>query len=208
MRRDSRSADSSPKRDIHRSDVVCMPSEAARLTFEFKSRWPVLFRYMAARRTSPRSISGINQNQWHTSYLGFVLNKGPEHPEIPGMQVATLRLSHRISGSDALKIFKRNRSQSVFGLRNYLLGNAMVDILREPGHSARKLLEMAFGRFGASLLKTGLKRIKSISGLIDLIAAMYLAIRINSKILDTQICPKSPFGIIGDSSGVSTATQR
>jgi hypothetical protein len=44
------------------------------------------------------------------------------------MQAATLRHSNRNSVSNALKIFKGDRSQSVFGFRNKLFGNAMVNV--------------------------------------------------------------------------------
>jgi len=78
------------------------------------------------------------------------------------MQAATLSLSNRNSVSNALKIFKCNRSQSVFGFRNMLLGNAMVNILGESSRPAGKLLQVALGRFGSFGLKPGFQRIKSL----------------------------------------------
>ena len=57
------------------------------------------------------------------------------------MQATTLSPSNRGSVSNALEIFQGDRSQSVFGFRNKLLGNAMVNIFRESGHPTRKLLQ-------------------------------------------------------------------
>src|SRR5512137_2012466 len=144
----NRLVDSSPKCNVHRSDVVSRPSEAAKLALKGISGWSIGFGNMAAIRASTRRVSRINKNQRNTSNLRFVLNEHPKQSEIPSMQATTLSLSNRVSVSNALKIFKSDRLQSVFGFRNYLLGNAMVDIFRESGHSARELLEMSLGRLG------------------------------------------------------------
>ncbi len=191
----NRLVDSSPKRNIHCSDVIRRPSEAARLTSKFVSGWSICFSYMAARWASPRSVPGINKDQRNTCNLGFVLNKHPKQPKIPSVQ-ATLSLSNRNSGSDALEIFQSNRSQSVFGFRNNLLGNAVVNIFGKPGHPTRKLLKMPLGRFCPLTLKPGFQRIEPVSGLVDLLTGMYFSIRINREVLDTKIDTKNSFRII------------
>jgi hypothetical protein len=192
----NRLVDSSPKCTVHRSDVVSRPSEAARLALKGISGWSIGFGNMAARRASTRRVSRINKNQRNTSNLRFVLNEHPKQSEIPSMQATTLSPSNRGSVSNALKIFKSDRPQSVFGFRNYLLGNAMVDIFRESGHSARELLEMSLGRLGTFGLKPGFQRIQFVSGLVDLLSGMHLTVRINSKVLDTEIDTKNSFRVI------------
>ena len=192
----NRLVDFSPKSDVHRGNVICRPSEATGLTSELISSWPVGFRNMPARGTCPGSVPGVNKDQRNTRNLSFVFNKRPKQPEIPSMQATTLSLHNRDSGSDALKIFKGNGSQSVFGFRNYMLGNAMVDISREPGSPARQLLKMSFGRFSAFALESGFQRIKSLSGLVDLLTGMHFSIRINSKVLDTEVNSKGSFRVV------------
>jgi hypothetical protein len=196
MFRDNGLSDFSPKSDIHRRDVVCRPSEAARLASKLISGWPIGLSYMPARWTCSRSVPGINKNHRNAGDLCLVINELSKQSEIPSMQAATLCLSNRNSGSNILEIFHRYSSQSVFGFRNYLLGNAMVDIFRKSCHPARKLLKMPFGRFRTFALEPGFQRIELVSGLIDLFSRMHFSIRIHRKVLDTKINAKDSFGII------------
>jgi hypothetical protein len=191
MFRDNRLIDVSPRCNIDRCDVISRTSVSARLTSELVSCWPVGLRYMPTIRTSSRGVAGINQYQRHTSNLGFVLDEGSETIEVPSMQVATLSLANRCPGSNAIEIFKCNRSPGVFGFSNQLLGNAMIYILRKSGHPARKLLKMALGRLGPCALKSGLKRIKPISGFVDMISRMDFTIGIYCKVLDAKIDSKN-----------------
>lgn len=119
MFRDNRLVDSSPKSNVHCCDVVRRPSIATLNTSELISSWPVGLRDITTRRTGPGSVSRINKDHGNTSYLSFVVHKHPKQSEIPSMQATTLSLSNHNSVSNALKIFKCNRPQSVFGLRNY-----------------------------------------------------------------------------------------
>jgi len=199
MPRNNRPVDFGPKSDIHRRDVVCWSSKTARLTSKIISSRSIGLGDMPARRTGSGSIPRIYQDHWNTGDLGFVVYEYLEKPEIPGMQVAMLCLSNRNSGSNSFKILKSNRSQSVFGLRNKLLGNAVISILGKSSHSTRKLLQMAFGRFSSFALEPGFQGIELVSGLIDSLARMYLSIRINGEILDTKIDTKNANWIIGRS---------
>ena len=196
MSRYNRLVDNSPKRDIHRSDVVRMPSEAARLTSKLVSRWSVRLGDVSTRGAGPGRVSRIDENNRNSSDQSFVLGKTSELIESPRMQAATLSLSNRYPGPDALKIFKSNRSFGVFGFRNQLFGDAVVDVPRESGHPTRKFLKMPLGRLRTFALKSGFKRVKPVSGLVDLLTGMDLAIRIHSKILDSKIDTKSAFWIV------------
>lgn len=193
----NRLVDSSPRCDIYRSDVVGRPSEAARLTSELVSCWSVRLRDVAARGADPRRVFRIDEDDRDARFKCLVLDELPKLVETPGMQAATLSFSNRCPGPDALKIFKSDRSTGVFGFRNYLLGDAMVDISGKPGHSTGKFLQMPLSRLCASALKSGFQRIEPVSGLIDLFTRMYLAIRINRKILDSKIDSKRAFWIVG-----------
>ena len=159
MLRDNRLVDFSPKSNVDCCDVVSRPSEAAGLTSKFISGRLVSLRYIPTRGAGSGSVSRVNKDHRNTGNLGFVVHEHSEQSKIPGMQAATLSLSNRNSVSNALKIFKCNRPQSVFGLRNYAFRNAMVDILRESCSPTRKLLQVAFGRFDAFALEPGLQRI-------------------------------------------------
>ena len=183
----NRLVDSSPKRDIHRCDVVSSTSIAASLTSEIVSGRSIGLSHIAARWTSSRSIPRINKDQRNTRDLCLVVHKHSKQSKIPSMQAATLRHSNRNSVSNALKIFKGDRSQSVFGFRNKLFGNAMVNVFGEPGNLTRKFLKMAFSRFSTFALESGFQRITSIPSLVNLFPGMYFSIAIYSQILDTKI---------------------
>ena len=193
----NRLVDSSPRCDIYRSDVVGRPSEAARLTSELVSRWSVGLRDVAARGAGPGRVSRIDEDDRDARFKCLVLDELPELVETPGMQAATLSFSNRYPGPDALKIFKSDRSTGVFGFRNYLLGDAVVDISGKTGHSTGKFLQMPLSRLCAFALKSGFQRIELVSSLIDLFARMYLSIRINRKILDSKIDSKRACWIVG-----------
>ena len=196
MSRYNRLVDNSPKRDIHRSDVVCVTSEAARLTSKFVSRWSVRLRDVSTRWAGPGRVSRIDEDDRDAHLKCFVLDKGSKLVETPRMQIATLCLSNRYPGSDALKIFKSNRSFGVFGFRNQLFGDAVVNVLGESGHPTGEFLEMSLGRLRTFALKSGFKRVKPVTGLVDLLTGMDLAIRIHSKILDSKIDSKRAFWIV------------
>jgi hypothetical protein len=192
----NRPVDFGPKSDIHRCNVVSSTSIAARLTSEIISCRPVSLRGISTRRACSGCISRIYKGQRDVSNLSFVVRKHPEQSEIPSMQVTTLSLYNRNSVSNALKIFKRNRSQSVFGLRNKLLGDAMISIFGESGHPARELYKMAFSRFGAFALKSGFQRIEFVSGLANLLTRMHFSIAIYGQILNAKINTKNANRII------------
>jgi hypothetical protein len=193
----NRLVDSSPKCDIYRSDEFGWPSEAAGLTSEVVSRWSVGLRDLAARGADPGGLSRIDEDYRDSRFKCFVLDELPELVETPGMQAATRSFSNRFTGPDALKIFNSDRYTGVFGFRNYILGDAVIDISGKPGYSTGKLLEISLGRLCVFPLKSGFEIIELVSGLIDLFARMFLAIRINRKILDSQIDSKRAFWIVG-----------
>ena len=193
----NRPVDCGPKCDIHCCDVVGWASKPTRLTSKLISGKPISLGDMPARWTCSGCVPRIHKGNKNTCDLGFVVHERSEQSKIPSMQDATLCRSNRGSGSNALKIFKSNRSQSVFGFRNKLLGNPMVNVSGESSHSTRKLLQMAFGRFGSFALEPGFQRVKSISGLVDLLARMYLSIRINCKVFNAKINTKNTNWVIG-----------
>jgi hypothetical protein len=192
----NRQVDCCPESNIHCCNVVSRTSVSALSTSKFVSSRSISLRDITARWTCLRSVSRIDKDHRNASDLGLVIHEHSKQPEIPSMQAATLRLSNRNSISNALKIFKSNRSKSVFGFCNYFLGNAMVHVFREPRHPARKLLEMAFSGFCAFTLKSGFERIKFVSGLCSLRTGMDLAVGIDSQILDPKIDTKNIYGII------------
>lgn len=196
MSRYNRLVDSSPKCDVYRSDVVGWPSEAARFTSKLVSRWSVRLRDVATRGAGPGRVSRIDEDDRNASIKRFVLDKGSKLVETPGMQAATLSLSNRYPGPDALKIFKSNRSLGVFGFRNQLFGNAVVNVPGESGHPTGKFLEMSLGRLRTFALKSRFERIKPVTDLVDLLTRMDLAIGIHSKILYSEIDAKRTFWIV------------
>jgi len=196
MHRYNRLVDSSPRCDIDRSDVVSKPSEAARLTSEIVSGRAVTFRRVSTGRTRLGRMLWIYEHNWHAEQFRLVDDVSLQHIKTPGVFVATLSLPNRCS-PDALEVLKSDRAESVFGLHDYMPGDAMVDIPGQSLHPAGELLEMPFSRPGTHALEPGSERIKPLSGLQKLLAAVYLAIRINSEILDSEINTEHTLGLVG-----------
>ena len=73
----------------------------------------------------------------------------------------------------------------------------MIHVFGESGHPTRKLLKMAFCGLSAFALKSGFQRIKSVSGLVDLVSRMDLSIGINGKVLDAKIGTENSFWVKG-----------
>ena len=197
MFRNNRLVDSSPRRDVNRCDVVSGPRKATLHTSKLISRWPVGFRDMSTRMTRSGCVTRIDEDHRHTDDLGFVLDERSELIESPRVQVATLSLANRYPVSNARNIFKCNRSFGVFGFRNQLLGGAMIHVFGKSGHPTRTILQMAFCGLSAFALKSGFQRIKSVSGLVDLVSRMDLSIGINGKVLDAKIGTENPFWVKG-----------
>ncbi len=196
MHRDNRLSDGSPKSDIRRRNVISRPSEAALSTPKFISGWPISLRDITAIGACSGCVSRINKDHGNTRDLCFVIRKHPKQPKIPGVQATMLSIPNRSSLSNTFEIFKSYRPESVFGFRNYLLGNAMVHVFGKSCHSTRKLLQMSLGRLGAFALESGFERIKPVSGLVDLLSRMDFSIRVNCKIFNSKIDTKNAFRII------------
>jgi hypothetical protein len=73
----------------------------------------------------------------------------------------------------------------------------MVNILGKPRHPAREFLKMSLGALGFTVLEPGLERIRSISGISDLLAGMDRSLTIYSKVLDPKIDPYNLYRVIG-----------
>jgi len=202
MPRHNRPVDIGPKCYVHSSYVIRRPSEATGFTQEFVSGRPISLRDVPARRASPGCVSRINQDQRHTGDSRFVCQELPELIEAPCMQAATLSLPNRGPGPNAVKLFDGNSSQGVFGFRNKPLRDTMVSILSKPGGLLGKLLKMPLRRFGALGLKPRFQGVHSLPSGIKLLSGMHLSVRIDCKILDSDINPKNPLrfvlGFFGD----------
>ena len=89
------------------------------------------------------------------------------------------------------------RRRGVFGLRDQILGNLVINIFCKPSQPSRQLFEMSLCALCSDTLESALQGIGSMSWYFsDTLAGMYLAIAVNSEILDTEINTKHTNRII------------
>ena len=144
-----------PCRNIPRCDCVSRTREAAADTRKFVPCRTVGSRYKMTDRAFLGSISRINADQGHTSYGGLVVDILPELIEAPVMLFAPLSLWNRYPLSYARKIFQHDSRRGVYGLRNQLLRDAMINVSMEPSFFTGKLLQMTFCAICSTALKIG-----------------------------------------------------
>lgn len=88
---------------------------------------------MMADRAFLRGIGRINVDHRNTGYSCLVVDILPELIEAPVMLFASLSLWNRYPLSYTREIFQHDSRGGVYGLRNQLLGDAMVNVSMEPG---------------------------------------------------------------------------
>jgi len=137
------------------------------------------------------SISRINADQGHTSYGGLVVDILPELIEAPVMLFAPLSLWNRYPLSYARKIFQHDSRRGVYGLRNQLLRDAMINVSMEPSFFTGKLLQMTFCAICSTALKIGFEVIDFGSNLFNLLTRELFTRRIYCNILDSKINTKN-----------------
>jgi hypothetical protein len=150
-----------------------------------------------ADRALLRCIGRVYKDQRYTGYGCLVYQKLSELSKAPGMVITSLSLRNRCPVPDSLKIFKGYQGTGVFGLRDHVLGDTMVSVLGKPSHPAREVLQMSLGALGSTVLEPGLERIRSLPGILDLLAGVDLSIAIYSDVLDTKVSPDNIYRNVG-----------
>ena len=106
-----------------------------------------------ADRAFLRGTGRINVDHRNTGDSCLVVDILSELIEAPVMLFASMSLCNRYPLSCARVIFQHDSRGGVYGLRNQLLGDAMVNVPMEPGFLTRKLIQMSFSAICTATLK-------------------------------------------------------
>ena len=92
-------------------------------------------------------MTWINETDHAPCKGDFVLDKYAELSKGPTMLDATLCLTNRDAMTDTLEMFEDKSAIAVFGFRDQLLAQTMVDVPSEPLFFAAAPLQQALGSF-------------------------------------------------------------
>ena len=106
-----------------------------------------------ARRAGSGGIAGVYEDDRDTCQPRLVFDKGAKLEERPRVLDASLCLTNSCPGADALQVFQGDAASGVFGLRNQLLGNAVVLVSSKAGFLTTAFLQEPLGRLRAFGLK-------------------------------------------------------
>ena len=196
LSRCNRATDFAPRRDVNCAYVVGMVSEPTRPTYEFALANSVVLMHEPAFGAGLAGISWLNQYERHTSKFSFILDEPSELIEPPRIIVASLGLSYNRSLTDALQILKGNGSVSAFGLHNYLLGDAMVDLGVESPFVIKQFFEMVSCAAAPDRPEPILQTPKSLIPSPERFTRVDFSIGIDSQVNLTQIDSEKTDGVI------------
>jgi len=185
--RNNRAVDEAPCGNHLCRHVVRRPNIATGHAFETISVWSVSFVHTSAGRTGVGRSPRIHDDYWNPSECRLVFDEAPQLPESPRAVAATLRLSNRCLGSDALQIFQGNHAPSAFGFHHQVLGNAVVDILSISLLPPHKSLEMSLSALGSPSLEFRFQFLTFAHDAIYSLAFVRSAIRIHGEVDDSQV---------------------
>lgn len=149
----------------------------------------------SAARASSARVSGINcdnRNARHARLVGHELAKLGERPS---MQSVALSLPGLNPLANMRQIFNGNRKTVAFGVRNDLLGDAVVDVLSEVGLPTRELLEPPLGGLGAASLKPATATVKMLASALGGVAGVSTPMAIKGKVHDAKVNAKNALDI-------------
>lgn len=153
--------------DVPGTNTISGLFVAATGTGETVLSWSVALVDHPAFWAPPRRVARVHQNYRDAGPHRLVgqelakLGKGPT-----GVPVA-LRPSNLRPLADMGQVLQPDPAAGAFGVRNNLLGNAMVLVLAKAGLLARELLEPAFCAAGAALLQPRTAAVEILTGGLD-----------------------------------------
>ncbi len=126
----------------------------------------------------------------NTRHVRLIADKRPQLSKRPGMECCALRPSSPHPRANMGQIFNRYRALCAFGLRNHPFRQDMVHIFCKPLFLTGKYPQPAAAAFGALLLELGSESSVAIPNVLDRVARMRFAIRVNGNVrhahVDTQ----------------------
>jgi hypothetical protein len=145
--------DGGPTRDFPRSVRVCIvgvsTSHAQKLCLAFS----VSFIDATAFSARARSVSWIDELDLDTGALGFIQDKALQLAERPTVQTRALLFTSPYPSTDALQMLQGDSAFGALSSANYLLGNLVVYVGREPLLFSASPAHKTLGSLRALLLK-------------------------------------------------------
>ena len=192
-----RLVDSSPTRDVSRSDSVSRTSESALTTGKGCLGGTIGLGDMPTSGTCARSIPRIDKNHQDTGKNSLVLDEGAKLMERPGMMDTTLSLANRDPVTDSLEFFKSDTAPGAFGLRDQSFADRMVDVRGKTEFLALTFLQEPLGGLGSLGLQPLPEFSVTFPQAVDLTAGIAVAIGVGSDIDNAEINAEPVPGVIG-----------
>lgn len=140
--------------------------------------------------TLARGVTRVHGNNRDSAQLRLVLNLGSQIKKRPILVPVSLSFSNRYSLTNALQIFKGDRSLSAFSLFDQTLRYAVVYILLESGLLARELFEFSLRRLRTLALKISATVGQRLPNSLDTRTGELFAVRVGGDVDDAEINAK------------------
>jgi hypothetical protein len=126
----------------------------------------------------------VNSYPRQLSFIGY---KRSELRESPTVESCALRPSSPDPRANMFEILKHYRSLRAFGLRNYLFGEAVVDVFRKTAFLSGQFAKPSFRSQRSKLLKLVSQSPVPIANLFDGLAGVDFSVAIGSDVRHTQV---------------------
>ena len=118
--------------NILRRDGVCVAAVSATDTDKEVLGEAIALAHAVTLRTPAGGVVRINESDRDSELLCLIGNKALQLTKAPGMQTRPLLLQNPYPGTNPLEIFQGDPAAGALGNGNYLFGNLMIDVTREP----------------------------------------------------------------------------
>ena len=171
--------------------VGSIPAGAAR---ENRLRGAIGLFSMTTLRAFTTGVARVHKNQWDSFGNALICDELFQLVKCPRMQDGTLREPSLDSVADTLEFFKHHGTIRAFSFRNYLLGNAMINVFSKASFAARLLLEKALCAVSAFLLQFSSQMTVAIANPFYLRTAEIIAVRIGKNLRYAKVAAEKIIG--------------
>ncbi len=186
------------KSQIDRAVLVGMLRVAARLTYKLRTALAVGFVYMATTAALLAGVSRVNPYYRDTSALRLVGQELSQLCERPAMQCVSLRPSSPDPTSDASEFLNGYASIGAFGERYNAFRDGVIHVARKERFLAGAFLQKTFGGLCAFALELATKCFVPVTNLVQLRAAIPVAIAIGGDLRNAEVhAKKLSGGVLG-----------
>ncbi len=186
-----------PCPDIAGSVDIGVHCVIARATPKLRLGAAILLGAMAAFGTGPASIARVNNSEWNTGEIRFVLQKLAELGERPRMQNCSLLAPGLDPFADAVQVFNGNAAFGAFSFGNDLLTDIVIDPSGKTALFTREYLKASLCCAGLFPLESRSKPAVTVTNGFYLRSGMPFAVRIASDIGYSKVHAKEVGGFNG-----------